>query len=312
MQMDIIEENHDWNCTEDESADQSFFREAPGICDAFRDPELFPRIGNEFQVEIPAYIRECAYRLLTESPTDVTILPGGCHEFLVGLPLQLMWISEEVGKIKHEQQVNAGEWTDVSNRNESEKSESIGGEMEIVPDGDLKAKVKPLDIPFNDGTGIGESAKLCVQQEINNEMQHKHGGEGYCLVPGSMCNSWSDAEEDSFLLGLYIFGKNLVQVKNFVESKKMGDILSFYYGKFYRSDRYRKWSECRKIRSRKCVYGQRIFTGSRQQGLLSRLLLQVSEDSKHILLEVFYEAVSKRTTILSAKIATIIIIIISL
>ncbi|KAJ6430998.1 hypothetical protein OIU84_018498 [Salix udensis] len=251
--MDVIEGNSEWNCIEDESAEQSL---SPGICDAYRDPELLPRIGDEYQVQIPALMTECANQLLVKNTADAIISSATCDEFLVGLPVSLMWINEEVESIKHEPQ-------------------------EV----DLKAKVELMDITTNGDMEVGESAKLCFQQEISNEMPCKLGSKDYSLVPGSVNNSWSEAEEESFLLGLYIFGKNLVQVQNFVESKMMRDILPFYYGKFYRSDRYCKWTECRKIRSRKCVYGQRIFTGSRQHEMLSRLLPQLSEECKNNLLE---------------------------
>ncbi|KAJ6980998.1 uncharacterized protein [Populus alba] len=279
--MDAIEGNSEWNCIEDESAEQSL---SPGICDAYRDPELLPRIGDEYQAQIPALMTECANRLLVENPADAKISSATCDEFLVGLPVSLMWISEEVESIKHEPQGYPCDLTDTSNSNESVKPESIR-EAKIVPGVDLKAKVEHMDITTNGGMEVGESAKLCFQPELSNEMPFKLGSKVYSLVPGSVNNPWSEAEEDSFLLGLFIFGKNLVQVKNFVESKTMRDILSFYYGKFYRSDRHRKWSECRKIRSRKCVYGQRIFTGSRQHEMLSRLLPQLSEECRNILLE---------------------------
>lgn len=61
-----------------------------------------------------------------------------------------------------------------------------------------------------------------------------------CPLPGSLGESWRDNECDSFLLHLYIFGKNLTLVKRFVKSKELGDILSFYYGKFHRSYRYHR------------------------------------------------------------------------
>ncbi|KAK1292332.1 hypothetical protein QJS10_CPB17g01380 [Acorus calamus] len=97
--------------------------------------------------------------------------------------------------------------------------------------------------------------------------------------------SWSSGQKESFLLGLYIFGKNLSQVMRFVESKGMGDVLSFYYGKFYRSEEHCRWSKCRKMWSRKSIHRQRIFTGWRQQELLSRLMSQVSKESQNSLLE---------------------------
>ncbi|KAJ6911838.1 hypothetical protein NC652_022199 [Populus alba x Populus x berolinensis] len=281
MEMDVIKGNSEWNCIEDESAAQLL---SPGICEAYRDPELLPRIGDEYQVQIPALMTECVYGLLVESPTDAIISSATYHDFFVGLPVSLMWVSEEVESIKHEPRDYPCGLTDTSDINKSVKPESIR-EANIVPEVDLKAKVELMDVTVNDGIEEGESVKLCLQPQISNEMLCELGGKHYCLVPGSVGNPWSDSEEDSFLLGLYIFGKNLVQVKNFVESKTMGDILSFYYGKFYKSDRYHKWSECRKIRSRKCVYGHRIFTGSRQHEMLSRLLPQLSEECKNILLE---------------------------
>ncbi|KAJ6769458.1 PROTEIN putative-RELATED [Salix koriyanagi] len=281
MEMDVIKGNSEWNCIEDESAEHLL---SPGICDAYRDPELFPRIGDEYQVQIPAHMTECAYGLLVESPAYAIISSATYHDILVGLPVSLMWISEEVENSKHEPQDYPRGLTNNSTINKSAKPESIR-ETNIVPEIDLKAEVELMDVTANDDIEVGESAKLCFPPEISNEMLCDLGGKDYCLVPGSVGNPWSDAEEDSFLLGLYIFGKNLVQVKNFVESKKMGDILSLYYGKFYRSDRYHKWSECRKVRSRKCVYGQRIFTGSRHHEMLSRLLPQLSEERRSILLE---------------------------
>ncbi|KAK9084183.1 hypothetical protein Scep_030654 [Stephania cephalantha] len=126
----------------------------------------------------------------------------------------------------------------------------------------------------------------CSSQSGRSNLDRKHGGEDYYAVPGCLGSPWSDIERQGFLLGLYIFGKNLVQVKKFVDSKEMGDILLFYYGKFYRSDEHRRWLDCRKTRSRKCIHGQKIFTGWRQQELVSRLLPHVSKECQDVLLEV--------------------------
>ena len=65
----------------------------------------------------------------------------------------------------------------------------------------------------------------------------------YVLVPGTLSNSWSEADAKSFLLGLFIFGKNFIKIKKFLENKGMGEILSFYYGKFYKSEEYHRWSD---------------------------------------------------------------------
>uniref|UniRef100_A0A7N0T2H5 SANT domain-containing protein n=1 Tax=Kalanchoe fedtschenkoi TaxID=63787 RepID=A0A7N0T2H5_KALFE len=111
-------------------------------------------------------------------------------------------------------------------------------------------------------------------------------GKGHFLVPGSESKQWSDIEEAGFLLGLYIFGKNFVILKKFVGRERMGDVISFYYGKFYKSVQYQRWSECRQNKSRKCAYGHKIFTGSRQQELVSRLISSSAKELQGTLLEV--------------------------
>ncbi|KAG8658823.1 hypothetical protein MANES_03G193900v8 [Manihot esculenta] len=221
-----------------------------------------------------------AYLLVTEMGNDPTILPCTSHDFLMGLPISLMWIKEEVKNIKHERQEFPG---DLNGK--SIKYESIT-EMQIFTGGELQVKTEPVDITTNGGIEDSEPGKYSLQEDKKNQMHQQHGCKGYLMVPGTLGVAWNDLEEASFLLGLYIFGKNLVQVKKFVESTEMGDILSFYYGKFYRSERYHRWSECRKVRSRRCIYGQRIFTGSTQQELLSRLFLHVSAECKNGLMEV--------------------------
>lgn len=131
-----------------------------------------------------------------------------------------------------------------------------------------------------------KSMKLGLKQEKMSKMHEKRKGRRYFLVPGSSVDHWSDIEKDSFLLGLYIFGKNLVLVKKFIGSKQMGNILSFYYGKFYRSCRYIRWAECKRKKSKTGKLGEQLFTGLRQEVLLSRLLPQLSEEDQTILLEV--------------------------
>lgn len=282
--MNVVQVNQVWNCIEDEPAEQSLYPEALGISDAFRDPELLPRIGDQYQVEIPPLMTESAYFLLTEMANDPIITCGTSHDFLVGLPISLMWIKEEVNNIKHEHQEIPGDLNGSSTTNNFIKHESIMG-FQIFPGSELQIKSELMDATLNGVVEDRKPAKLDLQEEEKNYQQH--GGKGYLMVPGSLGVTWNNIEEASFLLGLYIFGKNLLQVKKLVESKQMGDILTFYYGKFYRSEKYNRWSECRKIRSRRCIYGQRIFTGSSQQELLSRLFLHVSEECKHTLTEVF-------------------------
>ncbi|KAJ0946250.1 putative transcription regulator Homeodomain-LIKE family [Helianthus annuus] len=111
------------------------------------------------------------------------------------------------------------------------------------------------------------------------------------LVPVPVpCSSreecWSAIEHDSFILGLYIFGKNLRVVNKFVGDKGMPNVISYYYGKFYRSGEYQNWSMYRKKRIKKSLPGKKIFRGWRLQELLSRLLSNVTDECKASLTQV--------------------------
>ncbi|KAI5424295.1 hypothetical protein KIW84_030476 [Lathyrus oleraceus] len=95
--------------------------------------------------------------------------------------------------------------------------------------------------------------------------------------------TWSDADAECLVLGLFIFGKNFTLIKKLLENKGMGEILSFYYGKFYKSDGYQRWSECRKLKGRKCMIAKKLSTKMRQHDLLSRLNPHVTKKSQHTL-----------------------------
>jgi len=191
-----------------------------------------------------------------ENPIDAEKNSVFQCNFLMGLPIPVMWVSKKLEYPKNE-------------KPEFCEFESVKENYTFLKNEDPKLKVEPFK-------SLASEYEMC-----------QYAGPSYCLVPGSGGDSWSDIEKDSFLLGLYIFENNFIQLKRFTESKKMEDILSFYYGKFYRSNEYRKWSACRKTRGKKCVCGQRIFIGPRQQELLSRMLPQVSEECQNVLVEVF-------------------------
>ncbi|XP_057485380.1 uncharacterized protein LOC130771732 isoform X2 [Actinidia eriantha] len=267
-----MESDHNEECIEDTSMERLLSPDSSDAYNVFGEPELFPRVGDQYQVEIPPIMIESEYCLYTKNPFEVDFLPGVPFDFLLGLPIPITWINKEVGNGKHERHEFLGDSKGTFYKNRLLESDS-------------SLKVEPPNIGLENGIGFGDHTSLASDQEMKRKI-HKYGGKPYCLVPGSFGGSWSDVEEARFLLGLYIFGKNLVQVKRFIDSNKMGDMLSFYYGRFFRSDEYRRWSDCRRVRSRRCAYGQRIFMGSRQQELLSRLSLNVSEECQNTLVEV--------------------------
>ncbi|PON88300.1 Homeodomain-like [Trema orientale] len=272
-----VEVNVHMDSSKGASAANSVSPEVSDDSDIFGEPEIHPRVGDEYQVEVPSLITVSECLRLSNSLAEAEITSGGPHNSLIRMSIPLVWISDDTENKKHGEQ-EAFKGVDMSNKIESLESECI--------DITSKVKVKPIDTTSVNGTKEGESENLVLQKDIMAELQPEHGGKGHLLVPGCLGVFWSDIEEASFLLGLYIFGKNLVVVKKFVGTKQMADILSYYYGRFYGSERYRRWSECRKIKSRRCIFGQRIFTGLRHQELLSRLLDYVSEERQNTLLEI--------------------------
>ncbi|KAJ0620858.1 putative transcription factor MYB-HB-like family [Helianthus annuus] len=98
--------------------------------------------------------------------------------------------------------------------------------------------------------------------------------------------SWSAIEHDSFVLGLYIFGKNLRVVNKFMGNKGMPNVISYYYGKFYRSSEHQTWSMYRKKKISKSLPGKKIFRGWRLHELLSRSLSNVTDECKAKLTQV--------------------------
>ena len=267
-QMDLVKENHhDSNDNEDRSPERSVSQDTSEICDEFLDPEVSPRVGEEYQVEVPPLLSKSDINWL-RSYKEAETQANDLQEFFVGLPVQVMWISEELCEDSVEKY----------DKNEVLKAEQIVD--------DAKLNIEAMEMMAGSTIMVGKAADLALPKETALATDQKDNIDGRYLVPGVFGEPWSSIEEASFLLGLYIFGKNLVLVKKFVGSKQMGDILSFYYGRFYRSEKYRRWSECRKARGRKCIYGQRLFKGWRQQELVSRLLLLVPEDCKNSLTEV--------------------------
>ncbi|XP_047962007.1 uncharacterized protein LOC125206827 [Salvia hispanica] len=200
------------------------------VGEEFGERDILPRIGDEYQVELPT---------LTREPNHMSYTEIGNHsfqDFFVGLPIPLIWIN--CGK-NNCPQIALGSRR-PHHKNVIEKETLCNGDSESSHNS-VKVEIKSLPAVL--------LQRMCIDED-------------HLLVPGSLSESWSDAEKASFILALYIFEKNFVEVRRFVGSKG------------------------RKTKSKKCVYGQRIFSGLRQQELLSRLFSRVSEECKSSLLEV--------------------------
>ncbi|MCL7025472.1 hypothetical protein MKW94_006058 [Papaver nudicaule] len=250
----------------------------PSPRDIFGDPDVFPRVGEQYQVEIPEKEGELDNFKNTAFHFEAA---GTCHSSPMGLSIPVMWVYDQVDDPKLE---GVKFQPDPGDRVGAKRSERRARHKNSDHKG-TKAKVEPF-VKLEKRKNSTMVANQLHMDLPSMDEQCDLIAKGYCPVPGSVSNSWTVVEKDSFLLGLYIFGKNLVQVKKFVESKEMGDIQSYYYGKFFRSDAHRRWSEGRKVKGKRCANGLKIFTGSRQQELLSRLLPHVPKNCENGFIEV--------------------------
>jgi len=265
LQIESNQLDHDCNSTEESSVMQIVPPRSPEISGVCGHPIENPRVGDEYQAEVPSMISQSKHLQLLTIPSGSDGIFEASHSFLIGLPVPVMWVDNN--KVNNGEDRGCGSLshpgdavlTDESSKSRKSKKHCTmkkeGSELnaELLDDG---KELKPATFQSN------------VSGEDNLDQPCKR--ESYIPLPGLLHNPWKDADVDGFILGLYIFGKNLVQIKRFID-KEMGEILSFYYGKFYKSDAYRRWSDTRKTKRKKCVCGHRIFTGWRQQELFSRL-----------------------------------------
>ncbi|KAJ9180242.1 hypothetical protein P3X46_008512 [Hevea brasiliensis] len=283
MEMEPIPPNNDCNSIEESSFQQLVLPSSPEISGISGDPQVNPRVGDEYQAEIPPMISEYEHFQLLLDPFDSEVTIDDSHSFLIGLPILVTWVHNTINNIEDEgcrmsspDDSVLATWSNKSRTNRKNN---------ILKKKGSNQNAEPLDLGFVDGKEP-KPAILGPQEAGEANLSQLHKSKRYDPVPVVLNHPWSDADVDSFILGLYIFGKNFVQIERFLENKKIGEILSFYYGEFYRSDGYNRWSDCQKTKRKKCIYGQKIFTGWRQQELLSRLHPHVPVHSQNNFLEV--------------------------
>ncbi|GMG99729.1 hypothetical protein Nepgr_001569 [Nepenthes gracilis] len=158
-----------------------------------------------------------------KSPFNSEITSDVSHSSLMGLPIPVAWVCNEANAIKDDKMEFHENLSGAVCMNGSLKSESI----KTIPG--ATNKKDPED-----------SSVVLVDQMGTRNVDYP--------VPGLPADSWSDFEVDCFILGLYIFGKNLLQVKRLMDNKGTGQFLSLYYGKFYRSAGYYRWCHCEKMK----------------------------------------------------------------
>jgi hypothetical protein len=229
------------------------------------------------------------------SPLE-SMLPGFDFPVTIGLAVPIVWGPSEVHKeegleIHHSSETEAR----ASCQDEDGRVTSVCPTSNSISDRDSTYQdpdpVVPVDHIESDGNRAQEgNLAPCSTREdpdfANNPMPKQVEVDPFTPLPYSSTSLWSGIEAECFLLGLYIFGKNLSLLSRFVGNKTIGDVLCYYYGKFYKRDAYKRWSDCRKARTRRCILGERIFTSWRQQEIISRLKSVVLKEAHDSLAEV--------------------------
>lgn len=279
LQMDLMHLHGNMKIMEDESDEQSL-SSCPDIDEFLGEQQVLPRVGQQYQADLPLCAMQNDQQLMNKS-NELDILADHSNRFALGLPIPLMWANSDFENIDGTVDFENSEQSQIRSNGEHAKPKVQS--VYLVSDNGQQTVGY-----LNHQAALG-SNHMDVDIVIPKESKTKLGQveRGLYPLPGSLGDPWKEVEQKSFLLGLYIFGKDLNLVKRFVGSKLMGDLLSFYYGEFYKSDSYCRWSECRKLKSRRFIHGQKIFTGWRHQELLTRLSSHSSEECKNILLEVF-------------------------
>ncbi|XP_061360994.1 uncharacterized protein LOC133304923, partial [Gastrolobium bilobum] len=214
--------------------EQAFSPYCYDVYDDFGDPNIFPKVGEQYQAEIPPLMSESDCSWFQKKPHDAE---RTCtfNESQLGLPIRIIWMKDEVEDNKHGPLKHVCESIGFTKKSEFSKIECI---LNSPGHDKLNTEPEDIDITLVNGTKLGASGNCSVQQETKIGV-HENKCKGHCLVPGSSTDTWNEIKEASFTLGLYIFGKNLVKVKRFIGNKTMGDIMeskTFVVGKMLLED----------------------------------------------------------------------------
>uniref|UniRef100_A0ACD5YL23 Uncharacterized protein n=1 Tax=Avena sativa TaxID=4498 RepID=A0ACD5YL23_AVESA len=262
----------------------------------YDDTPICPRIGSEYQAEIPKLSIEDQRRWLMTSSHESMVL-GYDYPDMTDPAIPIMWAPSEVHNKEELRRHHSSETKSrTSSRGEDCKVTSIFPIRNNTRDHDSTYQ-DPYSVVLVDQTECGsnkardenlDSCSIKGGLTFTNKPLTEQGEiEQFTPLPSLSSSLWNGIEAECFLLGIYIFSKNLSLLSRFVGNKTVGDVLSYYYGKFYKRDAYKRWSDCRKARTRRCVLGEHIFTGWRQQEILARLKSIILKEAHDSLLEIF-------------------------
>ncbi|KAK7344241.1 hypothetical protein VNO77_13625 [Canavalia gladiata] len=151
---------------------------SPDLSNIVGAPQSSPRIGHEYQVEVPSMIKESERLQLIMN--DSELVNDNSHCIALDLSIPLIWVHNEV-------EDNGNEGRGYLGDNDDAVSVTVPAVATNVERNGISANGKEL-IPTTSQSvmTVGQlgKSKNCV------------------MVPGTLNNSWSDADVKSFLLGI--------------------------------------------------------------------------------------------------------------
>ena len=93
-------------------------------------------------------------------PTGAATVAGTPCFFLLGLPIPIMWVTDEIENIEHEHQGLLG----ASNKNWPVESDDLKEAHILIKREDSELKIEPLGVLVENELCMGESVNLVLQQ----------------------------------------------------------------------------------------------------------------------------------------------------
>ncbi|PNT77423.1 uncharacterized protein LOC100831208 isoform X2 [Brachypodium distachyon] len=218
------------------------------------DPPIAPRIGSEHQAEIPNLATEDERCQLMASSLYSCKFDGYDYPSVIGKAIPI-----------------------ISGSNPPSEVNKKEDKFQTLHSLETESRTSSVSNQVYDG--------VCSDLFTDRQMVYQRESAQFASLPGLCASVWNDLEEQCFLLGLHIFGKDFSLLSKFVGSKSVRDMLPYYYGRFYKGDAHNRWSHCRKTRSTRCILGKSIFTGRRQQELISRLKSKIPKEAHNSLVQ---------------------------
>ncbi|KAE8675396.1 C2H2 and C2HC zinc fingers superfamily protein, putative isoform 1 [Hibiscus syriacus] len=192
--METVLGDPNCNLADEASPDLLLPPDSPVITDIFGNLQLSPRVGDEYQVEIPPMITGSEHLRLLMDPLDSEGIPYLAHSFLLGLPVPVMWTHEQDTDFEDDGKGGPSKLNDGSKVDKPVKSRKSRGQISKRKK-NLEPSAEQSDVRLIEETESNAENFECEMSSKTSLFRPCEGKKSH-LIPGSSGYSWSDAEVD--------------------------------------------------------------------------------------------------------------------